>query len=225
MHILKSYNPPTTPYLDILFQDDHIVILNKQSGILSVPGKHIDHRDCLESRVLQSFPTARIIHRLDMETSGVIAIALDRDTHRNISKQFERRKTKKTYIARLYGRLENESGTIDLPLICDWPNRPKQIVDHKTGKQAVTHYEVLEREVTREGHGEVTRVQFTPVTGRSHQLRVHATTLGHPILGDKLYGNQASQAAAKRLQLHALSLSLFHPKQEKEMTFTAPLDF
>jgi len=219
MHVLKHYAPPKDPYLDILFEDEHLLVLNKQSGLLSVPGKHEDHKDCLESRARQTFNDALIIHRLDMETSGVIVLARNKETHRQISKQFERRKTHKTYIARLFGLLPQDEGTIDLPLICDWPNRPKQMVDFERGKSAQTQYKVIERETA------ATRVEFTPVTGRSHQLRVHALSMGHPILGDMLYGNSDSQKAATRLQLHARTLTLFHPALEKSMTFTAPLPF
>jgi len=219
MHTLTHYTPPREPWLKVLYDDPHLLVLDKQSGLLSVPGKHADHKDCLESRALEAFAGARIIHRLDMETSGVIAMALDKETHRQISKQFERRKTSKTYIARLAGVTEKEEGTIDLPLICDWPNRPRQMVDHINGKSAQTLWRVLERE---QG---TTRVEFTPITGRSHQLRVHALSIGHPILGDNLYGTPETKAAAKRLQLHAQKLTLFHPAQEKYVTFEAPVPF
>lgn len=219
MHTISNYDPPTKPWLSVLYQDEHLLILDKASGLLTVPGKHDHHKDCLESRAVAAFPSAKIIHRLDMETSGVIALALDKETHRQISKQFERRKTSKTYIARLAGVMEKDEGSIDLPLICDWPNRPKQMVDHENGKASQTHWRVLERE------NDVTRVEFTPITGRSHQLRVHALSIGHPILGDNLYGTTESQTAAPRLQLHSLRLTLFHPAQEKYLTFEAPLPF
>ncbi|MBL4837291.1 MAG: bifunctional tRNA pseudouridine(32) synthase/ribosomal large subunit pseudouridine synthase RluA, partial [Kordiimonadaceae bacterium] len=202
MHILAHYEPPTTPWLDVLYVDEHLLVLNKQSGLLSVPGKHEDHKDCLQSRAIEKYPTATTIHRLDMETSGVIVMALTRTCHAHIGKQFERRKTKKFYTARLMGLLEHDTGTIDLPLRCDWPNRPKQMVDHTEGRQAQTHFTVLERETN------ATRVEFRPVTGRSHQLRVHALSMGHPILGDSLYGDAASRGAASRLQLHAKTLVL-----------------
>jgi len=213
------------PYLDVLYDDAHLLVLNKPSGLLSVPGKSLDHRDCLESRAVSAHPDARIIHRLDMETSGVIVLAKDKKTQALISKQFERRKTQKTYIARLFGHLKMDEGSVDLPLICDWPNRPKQMVDHTNGKAALTHFKVLEREKAGADKLAVTRVKFTPVTGRSHQLRVHALSIGHPILGDNLYGETASKKAEKRLQLHALSLTLFHPSLEKSVTFEAPLPF
>lgn len=219
MHTIAHYNPPMEPYLDILYEDEHLLALNKPSGLLSVPGKHADHKDCLESRAVERFTDALIVHRLDMETSGVIILARNKQTQAHISKQFERRKTSKSYIARLFGIVDKDTCSIELPLICDWPNRPKQMVDHERGKHALTHYRVIEREEA------ATRVEFTPVTGRSHQLRVHALSMGHPIMGDNLYGTPASKAAAPRLQLHAHTLTLFHPQQEKQITFTAPLPF
>lgn len=219
MHTVAHYCPPKDPWLDVLHVDDHILVLNKPSGLLSVPGKHEDHRDCLQNRAIAEFPTATIVHRLDMETSGVIIMALNKETHVHISKQFERRKTEKTYIARLYGNLEQNSGEINLPLICDWPNRPKQMVCHERGKPALTRYEVLEREE------KATRVAFYPVTGRSHQLRVHALAIGHPILGDNLYGPDESRKGASRLQLHAKSLLLFHPHEKQTVNFRAPEPF
>jgi len=219
MHVLKHYEPPMEPYLNVLYEDAQLLVFNKQSGLLSVPGKQLDHRDCLENRAQERYDDARIIHRLDMETSGVIVMARDKETHKQISKQFERRKIQKTYNARLYGLVEANKGSIELPLICDWPNRPKQMVDHEKGKHALTHYRVLEREAA------ATRVVFTPVTGRSHQLRVHALSMGHAILGDRLYGEPASQQAAQRLQLHAHTLTLFHPAKEALMTFEAPIPF
>jgi len=225
MHVIAHYNPPQEPYLDVLFEDAHLLVLNKPSGLLTVPGKSPDHRDCLESRALEACPGARIIHRLDMETSGVIALAKDKKIQALISKQFERRQTEKSYIARLFGHLDTDEGSIDLPLICDWPNRPKQMVDHTNGKPSLTHYRVLEREDAGGSKTPVTRVEFRPVTGRSHQLRVHALSIGHPILGDNLYGSPASKSAAKRLQLHAKTLTLFHPALEKSMAFEAPLPF
>ncbi len=225
MHILAHYNPPTEPWLDVIYVDADLLVLNKPSGLLSVPGKHPDHRDCLQSRAVAEFPTATTIHRLDMETSGVIVMALNREAHAHVGKQFERRKTKKTYIARLYGLLEQDEGEIDLPLVCDWPNRPKQMVDHERGKQALTRFEVLERETHPDPEKCATRVAFYPVTGRSHQLRVHALAIGHPILGDSLYGNEASQKGANRLQLHAKNLQIFTPNTGKEINFEAALAF
>lgn len=219
LHTLSEYNPPMEPYLDVLYADDDILALNKPSGILTVPGRYEYLADCLASRAAEQYPTATIVHRLDMETSGVIIMALNKEAHVHISKQFERRKTGKTYIARLFGHLEGEEGTVDEPLICDWPNRPKQMVCYERGKKAVTHWKVLEREEN------ATRVEFTPITGRSHQLRVHSLCLGHAILGDNLYAEGEAHAGADRLQLHAKTYTLFHPKTGEEVTFAAPEPF
>lgn len=208
-----------TPYLSIVYQDDDLLIVNKPSGLLTVPGKDPKHADCLIARVNRVFPTAKIVHRLDMATSGIICLAMHKEAHRNLSMQFQDRKTAKRYIARVFGKLEQPTGSVDLPLICDWPNRPKQMVDHDNGKPSLTHFKVLEHE------DNATRVELTPITGRSHQLRVHMLSLGHPILGDRLYAHPAALAMAPRLQLHAEMLSLAHPVSGKEMVFEAEPEF
>jgi tRNA pseudouridine32 synthase/23S rRNA pseudouridine746 synthase len=195
-----------------------LLVLNKQSGLLTVPGKHIEHRDSLEVRAQRVFPTATIVHRLDMPTSGVLLMALNIEAHRFISWQFEHRKTKKTYIARVFGQLAGE-GEVDLPLICDWPNRPKQMVCHERGKKSLTRYKVISRE------DQSCRVELYPETGRSHQLRVHMLAIGHAILGDNFYQTENSFEMAERLQLHAHILSVRHPVTEEEMIFTAPVPF
>jgi len=217
--VLLNYNPPMTPYLSIVYQDDDLLIVNKPSGLLTVPGKDPKHADCLIARVNRVFPTAKIVHRLDMATSGIICLAMHKEAHRNLSMQFQDRKTAKRYIARVFGKLEQPTGSVDLPLICDWPNRPKQMVDHDNGKPSLTHFKVLEHE------DNATRVELTPITGRSHQLRVHMLSLGHPILGDRLYAHPAALAMAPRLQLHAEMLSLAHPVSGKEMVFEATPEF
>nr|WP_267135669.1 bifunctional tRNA pseudouridine(32) synthase/23S rRNA pseudouridine(746) synthase RluA [Pseudoalteromonas sp. L21] len=219
MAVLLNYNPPMTPYLSIVYQDNDLLIVNKPSGLLTVPGKDPKHADCLIARVNRVFPTAKIVHRLDMATSGIICLAMHKEAHRNLSMQFQDRKTAKRYIARVFGKLEQPTGSVDLPLICDWPNRPKQMVDHDNGKPSLTHFKVLEHE------DNATRVELTPITGRSHQLRVHMLSLGHPILGDRLYAHPAALAMAPRLQLHAEMLSLAHPVSGKEMVFEATPEF
>ncbi len=218
------YHPPMSPYLEIIFQDDDIVVLNKASGILSVPGRLPEHQDCLQNRVQRILPNATIVHRLDMATSGLIIMALNKAAHIAISRQFEQRKTQKTYLARVFGILEAKTGSVDLPLICDWPNRPKQKVDHENGKQSLTHYKVVSQN-DKADHQASSLVELTPITGRSHQLRVHMLALGHPILGDKLYANERALSMSKRLQLHALTLSLFHPTTKEAITFSAPCPF
>ena len=218
-HVLKHYNPPQDPFLDILYQDTDIIAVNKPSGLLSVPGKLPEHQDCVETRARTLFPESAMIHRLDMETSGVILLAQTLHALRHVSMQFEKRKTKKKYIAQVFGLLKDDEGTIDQPLICDWPNRPLQMIDHERGKKAITHYKVLSK------HATYTRVALTPITGRSHQLRVHMQYLGHPILGDPLYAKDAALAAASRLHLHAETLTITHPSTGETLTFTVPADF
>jgi len=208
-----------TPYLSIVYQDDDLLIVNKPSGLLTVPGKDPKHADCLIAGINRVFPTAKIVHRLDMATSGIICLAMHKEAHRNLSIQFQDRKTAKRYIARVFGKLEQETGSVDLPLICDWPNRPKQMVDHDNGKPSLTHFKVLEYEQN------ATRVELTPITGRSHQLRVHMLSLGHPILGDKLYAHPEAFAMAPRLQLHAEMLTLAHPASGETLIFEAAPEF
>ncbi|MEI6895420.1 MAG: bifunctional tRNA pseudouridine(32) synthase/23S rRNA pseudouridine(746) synthase RluA [Colwellia sp.] len=218
------YLPPMSPYLDIVYQDEDIVVLNKASGILSVPGRLPEHQDCLQNRVQRVLPSATIVHRLDMATSGLMIMALNKPAHVAISRQFEQRKTQKSYIARVFGKVSEAEGSVDLPLICDWPNRPKQRVDHESGKKSLTYYRVISYSESRDEQIS-TLVELTPVTGRSHQLRVHMLAIGHPILGDRLYAPNEALAMRTRLQLHALRLSLFHPKTEQAITFNAPCPF
>jgi len=207
------------PYLDIVSQDDDILVLNKPSGLLSVPGKGKDHADCLQSRAQRVFPTATVVHRLDMATSGLMVMALNKPAHRHISKQFELRETAKTYQAIVFDTVQQDSGEINLPLICDWPNRPKQMVDYEQGKKALTHWRVLER------NANTTRVELKPVTGRSHQLRVHMLSMHHPIIGDRLYAHDQALDMANRLNLHAMSLSFRHPVTEQNLSFESPVPF
>jgi tRNA pseudouridine32 synthase/23S rRNA pseudouridine746 synthase len=216
--MLLEYRPPQSPYLDILYQDEALLVLNKPSGLLSVPGKALEHQDSLQLRVQRVFPTARTVHRLDMATSGLVVMALTLDAQRELNWQFERRQTQKHYIARLEGRLQTQAGAIDLPLICDWPNRPKQMVCFSRGKPAQTLFENIGYEEN------ATRVRLTPVTGRSHQLRVHMQWLGHPICGDKFYGS-APDEKTERLQLHAAMLGLRHPQTGQWLEFRSPAPF
>lgn len=216
--MLLAYNPPTSPYLDILYQDEQLVVLNKPSGLLSVPGKAIEHLDSLQYRVQRVWPNACVVHRLDMATSGIMVMALTKIAQRHLNQQFQLRQTAKHYLARVAGIVCADQGSIDLPLICDWPNRPKQKVCYVYGKPSLTHFCVLER------HSDSSLLQLTPVTGRSHQLRVHLQMLGHPILGDKFYAPPEAPSAS-RLLLHALRLKLTHPETGKILTFSAPCPF
>lgn len=204
------YDPPADA-LNILHVDEHLLVLSKPSGLLSVPGKV--HADCLEARVRAEFPEALLVHRLDLETSGVFVMARNKAAQANLGKQFERRKTEKTYIAKVWGCPAEDEGIVDLPLRCDWERRPIQMVCHEHGREAQTHWRVLERGKTS------ARVELKPVTGRSHQLRVHMAALGHPILGDPFYADEAARVAADRLMLHAQSLTLFHPADGARVTF------
>ncbi|MEQ9673373.1 MAG: RluA family pseudouridine synthase [Roseovarius indicus] len=214
---MDEYAPPTDP-IKVLHEDHEIVVVDKPSGLLSVPGKGAHLADCLLSRVQEAYPMALLVHRLDRDTSGVMIFALSPHAQRHLGLQFEKRQTKKTYVARVWGRLEPRKGTVDLPLIVDWPNRPKQMVCHESGKPAVTDWRVQ-----RYGDGE-TRVRLMPKTGRSHQLRVHMLALGHPILGDPFYAEGAAREYP-RLMLHSEELRLRHPDGGAGMTFRAKAPF
>ncbi|MEY4922717.1 MAG: bifunctional tRNA pseudouridine(32) synthase/23S rRNA pseudouridine(746) synthase RluA [Pseudomonadota bacterium] len=203
---MEPYNPPHDPWLLILYQDEHIVVVNKPSGLLSVPGRAPENKDSVMTRIQVDYPAAQSVHRLDMATSGVIVVALTKAAERELKRQFREREPKKSYIARVWDHLVQDQGLIDLPLICDWPNRPKQKVCYETGKSAQTEYQVLSRDADG-----TTRVKLSPITGRSHQLRVHMLAMGHPILGDGFYAHPEAKAMASRLQLHAQELCITHP--------------
>lgn len=216
---LLHYCPPTEPYVTILYRDEHILVLDKPAELLTVPGKSIELRDSLQIRVQRVLPTATIVHRLDMATSGILMMALNKPAHVHLSRQFENRETSKTYCARVFGHVKGESGSVNLPLICDWPNRPKQMVDHQRGKPSLTHWQIVQRDCNS------TLLQLTPVTGRSHQLRVHMLAMGHPILGDRLYAHQEAMARNPRLCLHAQTHSFTHPVSGKKLRFESPHSF
>ena len=212
------YAPSDDP-IEIIHRDDDLLIVNKPSGLLSVPGRLAEHKDSLETRLRALYPDTLLVHRLDVPTSGVMVFALTKAAQRHIGMQFEKRQTRKTYVARVWGDMAEDIGHIDLPLIVDWPNKPRQKVCHETGKSSQTDWEVMERE------GDVTRVRLTPRTGRTHQLRVHMKAIGHSILGDRFYADDAALVAASRLQLHASELVLRHPVGGAEMVFAAQVPF
>jgi len=214
---VAEYNPPSSP-LDVIHEDHELLVVNKPSGLLSVPGRGEHLADCLLKRVQDAFPQALLVHRLDRDTSGLIAFALSPYAQRHLSRQFEERKVKKTYVARVWGRLEPKVGTVDLPLIVDWPNRPRQMVDHENGKPAVTDWRVLKASDTE------SRVRLMPKTGRSHQLRVHMLALGHPILGDPFYADWEA-LNFPRLMLHSEELRIGHPDGGEGMRFRAKAPF
>lgn len=212
------YSPPSDAP-QIVHADHEVLVVDKPSGLLSVPGRGEDKADCLIARLRGAFPTVLLVHRLDLDTSGVMVFALTPHAQRNLSKQFEERRTKKTYVARLAGHLQPKTGRVDLPLIVDWPNRPRQKVDHDQGRPAQTDWRVMRASDVE------TRVRLMPVTGRSHQLRVHMAETGHPILGDPLYASGAARDDYARLMLHAESLRFKHPESGVQMTFSAPVPF
>ncbi|HVZ29742.1 MAG TPA: RluA family pseudouridine synthase [Asticcacaulis sp.] len=203
----------------ILYADDHMLVADKPAGLLSVPGRGEANQDCLIRRVQADYPDALIVHRLDMATSGLLVLARGPEAHRALSRAFADRQVAKTYVAVVAGEVAADEGEIDLPLITDWPNRPRQMVDHTTGKPSLTRYRVLAR-----GEG-TSRVELQPVTGRSHQLRVHMLSLGHPILGDVFYASPDIAAASPRLLLHAERLEIPHPETGETMRFHAPAPF
>ena len=207
----ETYHPPQDP-LDVLHDDHELLVVSKPSGLLSVPGKGADLADCLLSRVQEVFPTALLVHRLDRDTSGVLVFGMPPHAQRHLGLQFENRQVKKTYVARVWGQLSPKTGEVDLPLIVDWPNRPRQMVCHATGKPALTAWRVMR-------HGDTERrVRLMPKTGSSHQLRVHMQALGHPILGDPFYAEGPARAF-ERLMLHSEELRLRHPDGGAGMTF------
>ena len=216
----SEYHPPDVP-LDIIHHDHELLVVNKPAGLLSVPGKGEHLADCLMARIQairKVFPDALLVHRLDRDTSGVMVFAMTPHAQRHLGLQFEKRQVKKVYVARVWGRLEPKSGTVDLPLIVDWPNRPLQMVDHENGRSAVTDWKVLRYEDS------ATRVRLMPKTGRSHQLRVHMKELGHRILGDPFYASGEARDAP-RLMLHAEELRLRHPDGGAGMRFRAKPEF
>lgn len=216
-----DYHPPVDTGLELLYTDDVLLIASKPAGLLSVPGRGPDCRDCLISRVQQEYPEALIVHRLDMSTSGLMIMARNADIHRLLSRQFEQRLVDKSYLAVVTGKVDPVKGTIELPLICDWPNRPRQIVDHNLGKQALTKFQVLNYDVNTD----TTRIELKPFTGRTHQLRVHMQAIGHPILGDDLYADESTLSRSDRLLLHATSLSFNHPETDEAMVFNQEAPF
>jgi tRNA pseudouridine32 synthase/23S rRNA pseudouridine746 synthase len=212
------YFPPPDEGLDLAYVDDHLLVVMKPAGLLSVPGRGEDKQDCLLSRVRGRYPDALIVHRLDMATSGLLVLARNDAAHRALSRMFALRQVQKRYVALLAGRLEHASGIVDLPLITDWPNRPRQKVDVDLGKPSLTRYRLL----SYDRAADTSRVSLEPETGRSHQLRVHMQSLGHPILGDELYG---SGAVASRLMLHAAALGFIHPMDQRPLSFVSEPEF
>lgn len=217
---MREYRPPKNQSLEILYEDRALLSVNKPSGLLSVPGRGPDKQDCLLNRLREQYPDVLSVHRLDMDTSGIILFARDADTHRLLSKKFELRQISKTYHAIVSGHLQ-ESGVMDYPLSADWPNRPRQKVDRVSGKQAITRWKAI----GFNHENNTSRVALYPETGRSHQLRIHLCTMGYPILGDPLYFINHSDTAAERLMLHATRMSFAHPLSRLPIELKCTSDF
>lgn len=216
-----QYNPPPHTQLNIIYNDEHLLVVEKPAGLLSVPGRGEDKQDCLATRVQSEYPDTFIVHRLDMATSGLMLMARNEQMQRLLSMLFEKRQIDKCYIAIVAGKLENERGEIDLPLITDWPNRPKQKVDYETGKRALTRYMLLDYNPDQN----TSRIELKPETGRTHQLRVHMQAIGHPIIGDTLYATQTVLNKSPRLALHAESLVFSHPATQQILKLHSPTPF
>lgn len=215
-----AYLPPPADASPVIFADEWLIVADKPAELLSVPGRGEGMDDCLASRVQHEYPDALSVHRLDMSTSGLLVLARGKEMHRLLSRLFQDRQVSKRYVAVVDGQLADESGEVDLPLICDWPNRPRQMVDFTIGKPSLTRFRVVSRDIA----ANTTRVELEPVTGRSHQLRVHMASLGHPILGDDLYGGEA-HGKAGRLLLHAMDLAFIHPATGEPVQFHSDAAF
>jgi tRNA pseudouridine32 synthase/23S rRNA pseudouridine746 synthase len=214
------YAPPRTSELDFVYLDESLLVVNKPSGLLSVPGRGSEMADCLTSRVQNEFPDALSVHRLDMSTSGLMMLARGKEIHLRLSQLFRERKVEKSYIATISGLLKPAAGEVDLPLCSDWSNRPRQKVDFSNGKNSITCYRLL-------AHDRVTstsRVELKPITGRTHQLRIHMAAIGHPIVGDLLYGKDAG-TTTQRLLLHASVLNFTHPLSGESLTLISKAPF
>lgn len=199
--------PACNEQIEILFEDAFILLVNKPSGLLSLSGKNPLNKDSVHFRLVQQFPTATMVHRLDFGTSGLVLLALNKSVNANLTKQFQDRSVNKTYVAMLDGHLASDRGCIDAPICKDKSDFPLLRIDHDHGQPAVSQYRVLERL----NNPPRSRVLFTPRTGRTHQLRLHSREIGHPILGCDLYGSERTRAMAERLLLHAASLEFDHP--------------
>ncbi len=211
----------------LLYEDAALLVLDKPSGLLCVPGRGAEKQDCLSARVQAVYPDALVVHRLDMATSGLVLMARGLDNQRRLSAAFEAREVGKRYVAWVAGVLvhaDDEWSTIDMPIAADWPRRPRQVVDHVNGKPSTTRWRLAP--LNAQSHDSSTsRIELEPVTGRTHQLRVHLAAIGHPILGDALYSDASTTQSAKRLMLHAATLSLAHPQNKAALNFESSVPF
>ncbi|WP_269620254.1 RluA family pseudouridine synthase [Zhongshania sp. BJYM1] len=213
--------PPCLEEIDILFQDEHILLINKPSGLLSLSGKNPINKDSVHFRMRDKFPEITLAHRLDLGTSGIMILALNKTVNANLCRQFQHRSMQKTYISELMGHLKENVGTIDAPIAKDPENFPVLKICEVTGKAAQSHFQVIARLLNPKR----TRVLFTPLTGRTHQLRIHSLAIGHPILGCDLYNSENSTQLAPRLLLHAASLEFDHPSTGERIVAHCPCPF
>lgn len=207
--------------IEILYEDAHLLLINKPTALLSLSGKHPLNKDSVHYRLVKQFPTATMVHRLDFGTSGLLIIALNKTVNGHITKQFQDRTVVKTYSALLHGHLPEDSGFIDLPIAKDKPNFPLQKICYANGKKAISHYQVINRLEQMPA----TRVLFKPLSGRTHQLRIHSREIGHPILGCDLYASDEAFFMAKRLMLHATSIEFVHPVTGENIKGVSPSPF
>ena len=212
---MPHYTPPDDNGIQLIYSDKSLLVVNKPAGLLSVPGRGADKQDCLSTRVQKFFLDALIVHRLDMATSGLLVFARSVEIQRRLSEMFRERLVAKHYVAVVSGKIASTSGEINLPIIADWPNRPLRKIDAELGKPSLTRYRVLAQ------NADTTRVELEPVTGRTHQLRVHLMAIGHSIIGDALYGGQP----AERLMLHARMLDFVHPASNSQMRLVCESPF
>ena len=215
-----NYCPPSNELLDLIYLDDTLFVVNKPAGLLAVPGRGSDKQDCLASRTAKVLHDALVVHRLDMATSGLMMFALGTDMQRHLSRLFREGKVHKRYIAVVAGKPEPDNGIVNLPIAADWPNRPLQKIDSRSGKASLTCYRLLAYDKDTNS----SRMELEPLTGRTHQLRVHMAAIGHPILGDNLYGETEGQFS-NRLYLHASGLGFVHPVSNAKLSFIAEPPF
>ncbi|ENW79507.1 hypothetical protein F909_03118 [Acinetobacter sp. ANC 3929] len=213
------YAPPQDP-LDIVYEDEDLLVINKPAGLLSVMGRLPEHQDSAYLRVLERYAAAKVTHRLDMATSGLLMFAKHREAEVAVSKMFQARTVKKYYVALVQGQIQSE-GSVEVPLITDWENRPRQIVHFELGKQAKTLFQCMAYDAV----SDQSRVRLEPVTGRSHQLRVHMMHIGHPIMGDKLYHPEPAKFHLKRMALHAAYLAFQHPLKQHDVEIHSEVKF
>jgi len=207
--------------VEILYQDEDFMLVHKPHMLLSVPGRDPRNHDSVITRIQKDYPDASICHRLDLDTSGIMIIPLRKSSLSHFGRLFQQRTIQKLYTAVVYGIVEEDEGEIELPIRCDWENRPLQMVDHEEGKHALTYYEVVERDEKNN----CTRMHLKPVTGRSHQLRIHMRELGHPILGCDMYAHPKAFEASKRMLLHATKICFTHPTTKENFEGLCPPEF